>query len=196
MEYSEKEITKKYQLDWRKQNIMLKFAFIIKLFLLSFLAMGSEFYNFQFESIEGKKMPLKDYKGKVVLLVNTASMCGLTKQYTALQELYEEFKDQDFVVLGVPSNSFKQEHASEGKVKDFCETNFNITFPMTEIVSVLGSEKHPLYKWLKEEHGIKPKWNFHKILIDKEGKVVNSYSPLTKPNSNKLVDIIEEKIKG
>ena len=175
---------------------MLKFMFIIKLFLLSFLAMGSEFYNFQFESIEGKKMPLKDYEGKVVLLVNTASMCGLTKQYTALQELYEDYKDQDFVVLGVPSNSFMQEHASEDKVKDFCETNFNITFPMTEIVSVLGTEKHPLYKWLKEEHGIKPKWNFHKILIDKEGKVVNSYSPLTKPNSDKLVNIIEDKIKG
>ena len=196
MEYTEKETTKKYQLDWRKQNIMLKLIFIIKLFLLSFLAMGSEFYNFQFESIEGKKMPLKDYEGKVVLLVNTASMCGLTKQYTALQELYEDYKDQDFVVLGVPSNSFMQEHASEDKVKDFCETNFNITFPMTEIVSVLGTEKHPLYKWLKEEHGIKPKWNFHKILIDKEGKVVNSYSPLTKPNSDKLVNIIEDKIKG
>ena len=89
-----------------------------------------------------------------------------------------------------------QEYASGDKVKDFCETNFSITFPMTEIVSVLGTEKHPLYKWLKEEHGIKPKWNFHKILIDKEGKVVNSYSPLTKPNSGKLVNIIKEKIEG
>ena len=141
-------------------------------------------------------MSLKDYEGKVVLLVNTASMCGLTKQYTALQELYDDFKNKDFVVLGIPSNSFKQEHASEEKVKDFCETNFNITFPMTEIVSVIGAEKHPLYKWLKEEYGIKPKWNFHKVLIDKSGNVVNSYSSLTKPNSSKLIKIIEEKIKG
>jgi len=175
---------------------MLKYFFIIKLFLLSFLAMGTEFYNFQFESIEGKEMPLKAYKGKVVLLVNTASMCGLTKQYTALQELYDEFRDKDFIVLGIPSNSFMQEHDSEDKVKDFCETNFNITFPMTEIVPVLGADKHPLYKWLKEEHGIKPKWNFHKVLIDKAGNVVNSFSSLTKPKSNKLIKVIEEKIKG
>ena len=164
---------------------MLKITIIvIKLFLYSFMSMSSEFYNYEFESIEGSKMPLKNYKGKVVLLVNTASMCGFTKQYTGLQELHDEY------------NSFMQEHTSEDKVKDFCETNFNITFPMTKIEEVIGSEKHPLYGWLKEEHGIKPKWNFHKILIDKEGKVVNSYSSLTKPKSEKLIKIIEEKIKG
>ena len=169
---------------------------VIKLFLYSFMSMSSEFYNFQFDSIEGSKMPLKNYKGKVVLLVNTASMCGFTKQYSGLQELHDEYKDKGLVVLGIPSNSFMQEHTSEDKVKDFCETNFNITFPMTKIEEVIGSEKHPLYGWLKEEHGIKPKWNFHKILIDKEGNVVNSYSSLTKPKSEKLIKIIEEKIKG
>ena len=154
---------------------MLKITIIvIKLFLYSFVSMSSEFYNYEFESIEGSKMPLKNYKGKVVLLVNTASMCGFTKQYTGLQELHDEYKDKGLVVLGIPSNSFMQEHTSEDKVKDFCETNFNITFPMTKIEEVIGSEKHPLYGWLREEHGIKPKWNFHKILIDKEGKVVNS----------------------
>ena len=175
---------------------MLKFAIIIKIFLLSYLSMSSEFYNFQFESIEGKEMPLRIYKGKVVLLVNTASMCGFTKQYTGLQELYEGYKHQNFIVLGIPSNSFMQEHNSEDKVKDFCETNFNITFPMTKIVDVIGDKKHPLYSWLKKEHGIKPKWNFHKILIGKNGNVVNSYSSLTKPKSGKLIKVIEEEIKG
>ena len=175
---------------------MLKIILIIKFFLLSFLLMSSEFYNFQFESIEGNNMPLKNYEGKVVLLVNTASMCGFTKQYSGLQELHEEYKDKGLIVLGVPSNSFMQEHTSEDKVKDFCETNFNITFPMTKIEEVIGSEKHPLYEWLKREHGIKPKWNFHKILIDKAGNIVNSYSSLTKPKSDKLIKIIEEKIKG
>ena len=140
---------------------MLKIIIIVvKLFFYSFMSNSSEFYNFQFESIEGNKMPLKNYKGKVVLLVNTASMCGFTKQYTGLQELHDEYKDKGLVVLGIPSNSFMQEHTSEDKVKDFCETNFNITFPMTKIEEVIGNEKHPLYRWLKEEHGIKPKWNF------------------------------------
>ena len=124
---------------------MLKITIIvIKLFLYSFMSMSSEFYNFQFESIEGNKMPLKNFRGKVVLLVNTASMCGLTKQYAGLQDLHEEYQDKGLVVLGVPSNSFMQEHASEDKVKDFCETNFNITFPMTKIEEVKGAEKHPL----------------------------------------------------
>ena len=92
------------------------------------MSMSSEFYKYEFESIEGSKMPLKNYKGKVVLLVNTASMCGFTKQYTGLQELHDEYKDKGLVVLGIPSNSFMQEHTSEDKVKDFCETNFNINF--------------------------------------------------------------------
>jgi glutathione peroxidase len=158
--------------------------------------MSSELYNFEFEGISGEKMPMEAYKGKVILLVNTASMCGFTKQYSGLQELYESYKEKNFVVLGVPSNSFMQEHSTEDKVKDFCETNFNITFPMTKIEAVIGNEKHPLYAWLKETHGIKPKWNFHKILIGKTGKVVNSYTSLTKPKSDKLLKVIEEEIKG
>ena len=158
--------------------------------------MSADFYNFQFEAIDGEKMPLKDYEGKVVLLVNTASMCGFTKQYSGLQKLYEEYKNKGLIVLGIPSNSFMQEHSSEDKVKDFCETNFNITFPMTKIEEVVGYNRHPLYSWLKQQHGIKPKWNFHKILIDKKGNIVESYSSLTKPKSEKLVKMIEEELKG
>jgi len=158
--------------------------------------MSTEFYKFEFQSIEGNKMPLSDFKDKVILLVNTASMCGLTKQYSGLQELYDNYKEEGLVVLGIPSNSFMQEHSSEGKVKDFCETNFNINFPMTQIVEVIGKNKHPLFAWLKENYGIKPKWNFHKVLIGRNGDVIESYSSLTKPKSNKLVREIEEHIKG
>ena len=100
------------------------------------------------------------------------------------------------MVLGIPSNSFMQEHNTEEKVKDFCETNFNISFPMTKIVEVRGDDKHPLYAWLKDSYGIKPKWNFHKILVDKKGNVVDSFSSLTKPKSDKLIKIIEDALKG
>ena len=175
---------------------MLKVIIIIKFFLITCFCMGSDFYNFEFTSIDGKKIELSNFKEKVVLLVNTASMCGFTKQYSGLQELHTSYKDKGFLVLGVPSNSFMQEHSTEDKVKDFCETNFNITFPMTNIVDVLGEKKHPLYVWLKDVHGIKPKWNFHKILIGKTGAVVNSFSSLTKPKSEKLIKMIEEEIKG
>ena len=176
------------------KNIVVFLLFMF--FSTSTFSSETSFHDFSVESIEGKEVKLSSYKDKVVLLVNTASMCGFTRQYTGLQELYDEYKDKGLVVLGIPSNGFMQEHSSEDKVKDFCETNFNITFPMTKIEEVIGSEKHPLYRWLKKEHGIKPKWNFHKILIDKEGKVVNSYSSLTKPKSEKLIKVIEEKIKG
>ena len=106
-------------------------------------------------------------------------------------------RDSGFnVILGIPSNSFMQEHSSEEKVKDFCETNFNITFPMTKIVNVIGTGRHPLYSWLNDAFEIKPKWNFYKILIDRNGNFVDAFSSLTKPNSPKLIKIIEDKIKG
>ena len=158
--------------------------------------MSSEFYSFKFDSIDGSKMSLDSYKNKVVLIVNTASMCGFTKQYGGLQDLYESYRDKGLVVLGIPSNSFMQEHNTEEKVKDFCEANFNISFPMTKIVEVRGDDKHPLYAWLKDSYGIKPKWNFHKILVDKKGNVVDSFSSLTKPKSDKLIKIIEDALKG
>ena len=178
---------------------MLKITIIVtKLFLYSFMSMSTEFYNFQFESIEGNKMPLKNFRGKVVLLVNTASMCGLTKQYAGLQELHEEYQDKGLVVLGVPSNSFMQEHSSEDKVKDFCETNFNINFPMTEKMDVIGENAHPFFKWAKENHGRNavPKWNFHKIIIGKDGKVADTFASITRPSSKKFINLIEEEIKN
>ena len=166
-------------------------------FLNNSKADSKSFYDLSINSIDGDEIKFSNFKEKSSLLVNVASNCGFTKQYEDLQKLYELYKSNGLIVLGIPSNQFgNQEPGSEKEIQNFCETNFNITFPMTKIEEVIGNEKHPLYGWLKEEHGIKPKWNFHKILIDKEGKVVNSYSSLTRPKSKKLINMIEEKIKG
>jgi len=137
---------------------------------------------------------LSDYKGKTVLLVNVASRCGFTKQYSGLQELYEKYKEKNFVILGVPSNQFGgQEPGSNEEIKDFCETNFNITFPITDKIDVKGDNAHIIYKWAKENHGNStvPKWNFHKILINKEGKIHDTFSSFTEPLSNKIIKQIE-----
>ena len=155
------------------------------------------FYDFEIKSINGEIINLKKYKNKVVLLVNLASYCGFTNQYKGLQQLWNKYKDNNFVVLGVPSNSFNQEKDSEKEIKEFCEVNFNITFPMTSIYHVKGENAHELYKWAKENHGKSaiPKWNFYKILINKNGKVEETYSSFTKPNSSKLLNRIDKLIK-
>ena len=155
------------------------------------------FYDFSIKSISGDTINLSKYRNNAILLVNVASYCGFTNQYTGLQELWDEYKDQNFVVLGVPSNSFNQEKDNEGEIKEFCEVNFNITFPMTSIYNVKGDNAHEIYKWAKENHGKSaiPKWNFYKILINKEGKIEETYSSFTKPSSNKLRSKINTLIK-
>ena len=151
------------------------------------------FYDFEVKSISGELIDLKKYKNKVILVVNTASYCGFTKQYDGLQTLWEKYKSKGLVVLGVPSDSFNQEKKTNDDVKEFCKVNFNISFPLTEIIKVKGEMAHPVYKWAKKNFGNSaiPKWNFHKILINKEGKVQNTYSSLTKPMSNKIISEIE-----
>ena len=154
-----------------------------------------KFYDFSIESITGEKINFKDYKNKVILIVNTASYCGFTKQYDELQELWDLYKDKGLIVIGVPSNQFgAQEPGSNDEIKDFCETNFNITFPMTTKINVKGENAHPIYLWAKENFGNSavPKWNFHKILINKHGKIEDTYSSFTKPMSKKLTSKIEE----
>ena len=129
------------------------------------------------------------------MLVNVASNCGFTKQYSELQELYDKYSEKGLVVLGVPSNQFGgQEPGSNNEIKDFCETNFNITFPMTTKIDVKGDNAHPIYLWAKENFGnaAVPKWNFHKILINRQGKIEDTYSSFTKPMSKKLTSKIEE----
>ena len=154
------------------------------------------FYDFQIKNISGELIDLKKYKGKVILLVNTASYCGFTKQYDGLQKIWEKYENQGLVVLGVPSNSFNQEKKSNKDVKEFCEVNFNISFPLTEITEVKGEKAHPIYIWAKENFGNSaiPKWNFHKILINKEGKIQDTFASFTKPTSKKIIKAIEKSL--
>ena len=152
------------------------------------------FYDFEIESISGKIIDFNEYKNKVVLIVNTASYCGFTKQYEELQELWDIYKSKGLIVLGVPSNSFNQEKKNNSEVKEFCEVNFNINFPLSNITEVKGINAHELFKWAKNNHGKSaiPKWNFHKILINKEGKIEDTFSSFTKPMSKKIINKIED----
>ena len=153
-------------------------------------------YDFEFNSIDGDLIKLSQYKGKVIVVVNVASRCGYTPQYEDLQTLWSEYKSKDLVVLGVPTNNFRQEPGNNKEIKNFCETNFGITFPMTEKISVIGNNSHPFYKWARKDYGIGaiPKWNFHKIIIGKDGKVAETFSSITKPSSKKFIKAIENLI--
>ena len=152
------------------------------------------FFDHTIKNINNEIINLDQYKGKTILLVNVASKCGFTKQYTGLQELYEKYKDKDFYVIGVPSNQFGgQEPGSNAEIKNFCETNFNITFPLTDKVDVKGDNAHEIYKWAKKNYGNSavPKWNFHKILINKDGKIHETFGSFTDPLSKKIITNIE-----
>ena len=152
------------------------------------------FYDLKIESISGEMIYFKEYKNKVILIVNTASYCGFTNQYEELQELWEKYKSKGLIVLGVPSNSFNQEKNNNLEVKKFCEINFDINFPLSSITEVKGENAHTLYKWAKNNYGKSaiPKWNFHKILINREGKIEDTFASFTKPMSKKLINIIEK----
>ena len=151
------------------------------------------FFDFKINSISGEQIDLRNYKNKVILVVNTASYCGFTKQYDDMQELWQRYKDKGLIVLGIPSNSFNQEKKDNSEVKEFCEVNFNINFPLTEITDVKGDNAHEIYKWAKNNFGKSavPKWNFYKILINKEGKIEDTYASLTNPTSKKIINKVE-----
>ena len=155
-------------------------------------------YEFEFNGIDGNKIKLSNFKNKVLVVVNVASRCGYTPQYEDLQMLWSNYKNKNLVVIGVPTNNFKQEPGNNKEIKDFCETNFGINFPMTEKISVIGKDAHPFYKWAKKNHGIAaiPKWNFHKIVIGKNGKVIDTFASFTKPTSDKFLNLIEAEIKN
>ena len=155
------------------------------------------FFDFKIDSISGEEIDFQKYRNKVILLVNTASYCGFTPQYDNLQKLWDKYKNDGLVVLGIPSNSFNQEKKANKEVKKFCEVNFNINFPMSEITEVKGDNAHAIFKWAELNYGKSaiPKWNFYKILINKEGKIEDTYSSFTNPTSNKIVSKIEELLK-
>ena len=167
--------------------------------MFSFLNKGTSentktLFDFKINSINGDELNFSDFKGQTLLLVNVASNCGFTKQYDDLQKLYEDFKDKGFTVIGIPSNQFgNQEPGANSEIKDFCETNFNITFPLTDKTDVKGDNAHEIYKWAKKNYGTStvPKWNFHKILINKEGKIEDTFNSFVTPMSEKIINKIE-----
>ena len=177
------------------------YSFIVYTILIMFSLFGKVdakydklFFDLNIKSINGEELNLNQFKGKTVLLVNVASKCGFTKQYTELQLLYDKYKEKGFFVIGIPSNQFGgQEPGTNDEIKDFCETNFNITFPITDKVDVKGESAHELYLWAKENYGKSavPKWNFHKILINKNGKIQETYNSFITPLSNKIIKEIE-----
>tara|TARA_B110000027_G_C16074517_1_gene280715 strand:+ start:364 stop:909 length:546 start_codon:yes stop_codon:yes gene_type:complete len=181
----------------------MKKIIILFIIMFSFFTQANAQYNqlatdFSFKGVDGNSINLTDYKNKVILVVNVASRCGFTKQYEGLQTLWNEYRDKDLVIIGVPSNNFRQEPGSNKEIKDFCETTFGIDFPITEKLSVLGSDAHPFFKWAKKNYGTGaiPKWNFHKIIIGKNGKVVETFSSITKPTSKKFISVIDREIKS
>ena len=178
----------------------LKILFWILIFMFSFLNKGisdnsKTLFDFKINTINGDELNLSTYKGKTVLIVNVASNCGFTKQYDDLQNLYDIYSKKGLVILGIPSNQFgNQEPGSEDEIKDFCKTNFNITFPMTSKYDVKGKNAHPIFLWAKKSFGNStvPKWNFHKILVNKDGKIVDTFASFTNPKSNKIIKKIED----
>ena len=175
---------------------MFKFLIIILSMFFSSKSMSSDksFHDFSIESISGGDIKLADYKNKVVLLVNTASQCGFTPQYAGLQKIYDRYKDDGLVVLGVPSDDFNQELSSDDDVKKFCEIRYGVNFPLTSIQKIKGESAHPLYKWISGNTSVigQPRWNFHKYLISKEGQILNWFSSMTSPTSEGLLNQVEQ----
>lgn len=161
---------------------------------------GESFYDFTMKTIDGKEISLDQYKGKVVLVVNVASFCGYTKQYTGLEQLYKKYKDNGLVIIGFPANNFgAQEPGSDAEIKEFCSSKYNVTFQMFAKISVKGDDKHPLYKFLTSGGGNaelagEVAWNFEKFLINKNGKIVSRYKRNIEPMSDEIVTVVEHEL--
>jgi len=187
-------------------NFSMKyFTFIITLFTLTMENLQAQnnadnqtIYQFTVEDINGKPFALADLKGKKVMIVNTASKCGLTPQYKELEALYQQYKDSDFIIIGFPANNFLgQEPGSNEQIASFCSINYGVTFPMMSKISVKGKNMHPLYQFLtqKSKNGVedsKVKWNFQKYLIGRDGKLEKVIDPKTLPSSDEVTQWIEK----
>jgi glutathione peroxidase len=173
---------------------------VLLIMATSLFAAGGGLYSYTLNSIDGKPAPLADYKGKVVLIVNVASQCGYTPQYSALESIYEKYKDQGFVILGFPANNFgAQEPGTNEEIKTFCTRKYSVTFPMYSKISVKGADQAPLYAYLTKETGAgltgDIKWNFTKFLVDRDGKVVQRFEPAVTPDSKEVTAAIEKQLK-
>ena len=183
--------------------MLKKFKLLLLFIMISFLgsSVSANYeklaYDFKFNDLDGSALSLSEYKGKVIVVINVASQCGFTNQYEDMQKIWEKYQDKGIVMLGVPANDFgKQEPGSNSEIKKFCESKFDISFPMTEKVSVKGPKAHPFYIWARENHGKSavPKWNFHKIIIDKDGKIAETFSSIVNPSSKKFIKTLEKLI--
>ena len=182
-----------------RHSVTKFFTFGVTLLMATSLFAGPGLYSFTLNSIDGKPAPLADYKGKVVLIVNVASRCGYTPQYTGLEALYEKYKGQGFVILGFPANNFgAQEPGTNEEIKTFCSRKYNVSFPMYAKISVKGDDQAPLYKYLTTEtpSGITGdiKWNFTKFLVDRNGNVVQRFEPAVTPDSQEMTDAIKKQL--
>lgn len=156
---------------------------------------GKSAWDFSFQAIDGGELPLAQFKGKAVMVVNTASKCGFTPQYQQLEELSRRYRDKGLVVLGVPCNDFGgQEPGSESEIQQFCDLNFGVDFPLTAKAKVTGADAHPFYLWARKQVGFlgSPKWNFHKYLIAPDGSLADWFSTPTKPDSAKIIKAVEK----
>ena len=151
-------------------------------------------YDYTFKSInEVDDINLSDFKGKIIMVVNTASLCGFTYQYDGLQALYDKYSDDGLIVIGVPSNDFGNQESGDNKeIREFCDSSFGITFPLTQKYVVKGKDAHPFFQWIKKEYGFTPRWNFYKVLLDPDGNLVETYNSITKPTSPKITAKIEQ----
>jgi glutathione peroxidase len=174
---------------------LLACSFLVGALALS-LAAASSIYDFTLNTIDGAPKPLADYKGHVVLIVNVASRCGFTPQYEALEKVYEKYKDQGFVIVGVPANNFGgQEPGTNEEIKTFCTRKYNVSFPMLSKVSVKGDDMTPLYKYLTTAKGGDVKWNFTKFLIGKDGEILARFESPVKPDAPEVTGAIESALK-
>ena len=175
-----------------------KIIILLSMFMFSSTILNGAYkklaYDFSFKDLDGTNLNLSEFKNNVVVVTNVASKCGFTSQYEDLQIIWEKYQKDGLVVIGVPSNSFNQEPGSNQEVKNFCEAKFGISFPMTQKVEVKGQNAHPFFKWANDNYGNKAvsKWNFHKIIISKDGKVFDTFSSMTNPTSKKFTKSIEE----
>ena len=179
-----------------KKIVLLIFIIMLSFFSKSYAEYDKLAYDFQFEGLEGGTINLNDFQNKVIVVVNVASRCGFTNQYEDLQNLWENYKKKDLIVIGVPTNNFKQEPSSNNEIKEFCDTNFGINLPKNKKTNVIGEDAHPFYLWAKKNYGKKaiPKWNFHKIIINKDGKIVDTFASITKPSSKRFINTINKEI--
>ncbi len=184
----------------RKANARIFLLLGLVLMMAASTFAASSLYSFTLPNIDGKAMPLADFKGKVILVVNVASQCGYTPQYSALQAIYDKYKDQGFVILGFPANNFgHQEPGTNEEIKTFCSRKYSVTFPMYSKISVKGDDQAPIYQYLTKEadpsHTGDIKWNFTKFLVDRNGNVVQRFEPAVTPDSSEVVSAIEKLLK-